>query len=244
MELTTNKDLPDHTGEQPHNPDSGKLCSHRVTRQTCRLLEGIEKDLEASIGALPGLRSRLLLYTRMFKMNEVELAAWAWVLSKIMHPRDTYQLHFLNLPLGAYHVKTLMCEDVSLLREAYSREDACFPDNYTYWLRVNPSIRQLSLEELNRSHRRLILGANVPKPVSTYTSIVETLVDAQTPTVAPTKRLFSEPNSGCFVYEREELDYQVRNPIPDLSTLFVKPEFGAVEKMFQRDFLSPGSVFR
>lgn len=243
MELQATKNASDNHAPQSY-PAAGKPCNHRVTRQTCSLLEGIEKDVEGSIGAVVGLRNRLLLYTRLFHLNEVEIAAWAWVLSKTMRSTDSPSLHFLNLSLGAYHVKTIMCEDVALFREIYSKEDTCFPDNYTYWLRMNPAIRQLSLEELNRRHKKLILEANVGNPISTYTTIVEALVEAKTPASAPNTRLFSEPNSGCFVYEREDLEDQNRGKFPDLSNLFVKREFEAVEKIFHSDFLAPGSVFK
>jgi len=243
MELQEAKSVSDNHVPLPC-PAAGKPCIHRVTRQTCSLLEGIEKDLECSIGAIVGLRGRLLLYTRLFRLNEVELAAWAWVLSKTMRSTDPSCIHLLNLSLGAYHVKTIMCEDVARFREVCSGEDSSFPDNYTYWLRVNPAIRQLSLEELNRKHKKLMLDVNVSNPISTYTTIVEALVEAKTPAVAPTTRLFSEPNSGCFVYEREDLDEQNRSRVPDISNLFVKPDFEAVEKIFHRDFYAPSSVFK
>lgn len=220
----------------------GGLSRYRMTSEMDCLLTGLQHEAESAIGNYPFLQALLLRYCDLLRLNSMEIAGWAWVLSRTLRSVDSQESHVANMGMAAYHIKSELSPRVEAFTSFFVNCDGRFLANYRAWRGSHPALHRITMEELNRSYTRLMMYSAASNRVATYTEIVEGLVGVMESTE---KGGEETGNMG-----ESDLAYQIQE-IPDLPTLFTKfisaADFEDADSLFhgriEDIFDAPGNAF-
>ena len=118
-------------------------------------------------------------WVKKLKMNEVELAAWACVLLRTLQPQASPEANSSDLVMSAYHIKSLLCTDMTPFYHLSITDDQFFPEKYLSWLAMHPGLHTPSLEELHRRLKGMSLRCEEKRRNDSYNLIVDSLVEAK-----------------------------------------------------------------
>ena len=180
----------------------------KVTHITEFFKNAIEEEVEHFCANPLGLKPYVQHLSSSLLMNELELAAWMYVLKKALYG-EAQERQLRALQYSAYLSKSLMSRDMSLFDAALNREDPQFLDSFRAWLKSHKRCSELTVRELHSQFKELWARGKQSGSRENLNTVVDGIVQAKTevkneepqmilPEVPSQRNSFEASGSGLF----------------------------------------------